>query len=291
MIWLVGNKGMLGHDVEKDLKKNGFNYIASDIEINISDYLTLKNFVNKYSIKWIINCAAYTNIDKAEIEPDKTYKINSLGAFNLAKIAKEIHATLIHISTDYVFLGNKIFSYTEKDFTLPQTLYGKTKLIGERNVQILEKHFIIRTSWLYGKNGNNFVLTMLKLFQNKKNINVVSDQYGSPTYTKDLANFIIKIIHSGCKKYGIYNYANKGKTSWFKFAKEIYKQTKKMNIINNDTKIIPIKSDEYIFNTKRPKNSYLSKKKTKKIFKIKIPLWKKSLYNFLQEIKNNEKIT
>ncbi len=285
MIWLIGNKGMLGSDVGYFLKETHKDYIASDIEVDITDLEELKRFISDKKIDWIINCSAYTAVDKAEDEPGKAFKINAEGALNIAKIAREKEAKLIHISTDYVFDGEKNGSYTEDDDPNPMGVYGKSKLEGERNIQnIIEKYFILRTAWLYGKNGNNFVYTMLRLFKEKEVVKVVSDQWGTPTHTKDLAGTIIKIIQDKSDKYGIYHFTNEGRTNWYEFAKEIYERAKKHKLIKKNINIIPITTEEYPTKAVRPKNTYMSKEKIKSSFGLNIRDWGNSLEEFLMDI-------
>ena len=285
MIWLIGNKGMLGSDVDYFLKETHRDYIASDIEVDITDLEQLKRFINDKKIDWIINCSAYTAVDKAEDEPGKAFKINAEGALSIAKIAREKEAKLIHISTDYVFDGEKNGSYTEDDDPNPKGVYGKSKLEGEKNIQnIIEKYFILRTAWLYGKNGNNFVYTMLRLFKEKEVVKVVSDQWGTPTHTKDLAGTIIKIIQNKSDKYGIYHFTNEGRTNWYEFAKEIYERAKKHKLIKKDLNIIPITTEEYPTKAVRPKNTYMSKEKIKSSFGLNIRDWGNSLEDFLKDI-------
>ena len=286
MIWLIGNKGMLGNDVEEVLGKNNEKYIASDIDVDITNYYELESFVRRKGIDWIINCSAYTAVDKAEDEPEKAFRINADGALNIAKIAKLKGSKLIHISTDYVFDGQKKEPYIEEDEPNPLGVYGKSKLEGERNVKsILNDYFIIRTAWLYGKNGNNFVYTMLRLFDERDEVKVVSDQFGSPTHTVDLAWLIYEITKKNSKEYGIYHFTNEGKISWYDFAKRIYDISREMGIVKREVKIIPISTNEYPTKAKRPINSYLSKEKVKKIFNLNIRSWNEALRDFLLSLK------
>jgi len=290
MIWLIGNKGMLGNDVESLLRENKLEYLSSDLEVDITRIEQLRNFVSGKKIDYVINCAAYTAVDRAEDEPDKAFQINAQGALNIAKIAKEKNAVLIHISTDYVFNGEKHGAYTEEDEPKPTGVYGKSKREGEIHIQnILKKYYIIRTAWLYGIHGNNFVYTMLRLFKEKESLKVVSDQWGSPTYTKDLAEAILKIIKSNSSDYGIYHFTNEGKTNWYKFAEEIYKKAKEYELVTHNIDIIPISIDEYSNKAKRPKNSHLSKQKIKDAFKLKISTWQDSLNDFLKQIALTER--
>lgn len=285
MIWLIGNNGMLGADVQYLLKDGSIPFIASDKEIDITDFEALKRFCAGKNISWIINCSAYTAVDKAEDEPGTAIKINSDGVLNIAKIAKEKDAALIHLSTDYVFNGEKKGEYTETDFTDPVSAYGRSKLLGEKNItDTIKKFFIIRISWLFGKNGNNFVHTMLRLFNDRDEVKVVADQSGSPTYTADTAGLILKIVNENSDRYGIYHYTNEGRTTWHEFAAQIYKQASALGLIKKNVKITPITTEQYPTKARRPQNSCMSKDKIKNTFHIQIPDWKDALNRFLNEL-------
>ena len=294
MIWLIGNKGMLGNDVEKLLKERGLTYWASDKEVDIGDYKALEKFGKDKKIKWIINCSGYTKVDKAEEEIDKVFRINKDGVRNIALFSAKSQIKLIHISTDYVFDGlqKAPFVYSEDDETNPINIYGKSKLAGEEEIKkILEKYFIIRTAWLYGLKGNNFVYTMLRLFKERDAVKVVEDQWGSPTYTVDLAKVILKIIEDNSINYGIYHFTNEGVTNWYEFARTIYKKDKRLGLIEDNKKveIQPIKTEDYPTAAKRPRYSVLSKNKIKREFNIKIRDWDKALEDFLISLKENRK--
>ena len=285
MIWLIGNKGMLGSEAEKLLKKNNLSYIASDREVDITDYTALENYSHGKKIEWVINCSGYTQVDKAEKETKQVFKINRNGVRNIALYCMKRKVRLIHISTDYIFDGDKddVRGYREDDKANPLSAYGKSKLAGEKEIQkIFEEYFILRTAWLYGLNGHNFIFTMLELFQKKEKVEVVDDQRGSPTYANDLAKVILKIIQSGSKKYGIYHFSNEGVTNWYEFARAIYSKAKKLDLLSNDKKveIKAIKTEEYPTAAARPKNSILSKDKIKKEFNLDIRDWKKALDDF-----------
>ncbi len=286
MIWLIGNKGMLGSDVETGLKKKDFNIITTDKEVDITDKNKLFDFAESYNISYIINCSAYTNVDKAETEADLAYKINSDGVQNIAEVADKHNAVLIHISTDYVYDGKKREPYVETDNTNPLSVYGKSKLAGEENIKkITDKFFIIRTAWLYGKSGKNFVYSMLNLFKQRDNLGIVNDQYGTPTYTVDLAEIIIKFISDNINEYGIYHFTNEGFTTWYNFAVEIYKMAKAKGIIDKEVNIKPITTDMYPTPAVRPEYSVLSKEKIKKVLGIDIRDWTDALDEFLEEIR------
>lgn len=291
MIWLIGNKGMLGNDVEKLLKERELTYWASDIEVDISDYKSLEKFGKDKKIKWIINCAGYTKVDKAEEERGLAFKLNKDGVRNIAIFSTKRQISLIHISTDYVFAGRRekgAIAYSEDDKTNPVNIYGKSKLAGEEEIKkILEKYFIIRTAWLYGLKGNNFIYTMLRLFKERDVVKVVDDQWGSPTYTTDFASAILKIIEDDSVSYGVYHFTNEGVTSWYEFAHAIYKKAKRLGLSEDNKKveIQPIKTANYPTAAKRPKYSILSKEKIKREFNLKIREWDKALEDFLVSLK------
>jgi dTDP-4-dehydrorhamnose reductase len=283
MIWLIGNKGMLGTDVELLLRDLQIKYIASDKEVDILDYGALENYIDNKKISWIINCSAYTAVDKAEDEAALAYKINSNGVLNIAGIANTCKARLIHLSTDYVFDGNKKEAYTEDDIPNPAGVYGKSKLEGEKNIRkTIQEYYIIRIAWLYGQFGGNFVHTMLRLFSERDEVRVVRDQWGSPTYTKDVAAMIMKVVANNTDKFGIYNYTNEGRINWYDFASRIYALAKQSGLINKEVNIIPITTEEYPTKAVRPKNSYLSKDKIRQAFGLHIRPWHEALEDFMQ---------
>jgi len=289
MIWLIGNKGMLGNDVEKLFKERGLTYWASDKEVDISDYKALEKFGKDKKIKWVINCAGYTKVDKAEEEIEEAFRINKDGVRNIALFSAKKQIRLIHISTDYVFGGRQekdggAVACREDNETNPINIYGKSKLTGEEEIKkILDEYFIIRTAWLYGAKGNNFVYTMLRLFKEKDVVKVVEDQWGSPTYTADLAGAILKIIEDDSVSYGIYHFTNGGAASWYEFARTIYKKAKRLGLIEDNKKVViqPIKTEDYPTSARRPRFSVLSKEKIQKEFDLKIRDWDKALEGFL----------
>ena len=274
-ILVTGGNGQLASCI-KDVEKqyDDLNVIYTDhLELDICNLNQIQTFFKSNpQIDYCINCAAYTAVDKAETESEKAFEINAIGAKNLAQVCNDHDAILIHVSTDFVFDGEKNEPYTETDVANPISVYGASKLQGEVEIQqALKEYFIIRTSWLYSEYGNNFMKTMLRLAETRDGISVVSDQIGTPTYAGDLAEIIIQIINTKTEKYGIYHYSNEGVASWFEFAKEIFKLTK------NKTKVNPIPSIEYLTSAKRPKYSVLDKKKIIDVFKIDIPFWRESL--------------
>lgn len=255
-ILITGAKGMLAKAVINQFKDNNELILTDVSELDITDEKSTNEFITKVKPKYIINCAAYTAVDKAEEEVELAEKVNSIGPKNLAIAAKKNEATLIHISTDYVFNGELDISksYIENDEIAPVTVYGKTKAEGEKNIiKNCDKYYILRTAWLYG-DGNNFVRTMIKLGKEKNEVNVVNDQHGSPTYTVDLASIINQVIEKKLP-YGIYHSTNLGFTTWYDFTKKIYE------IANINCKVNPVTSEEFIRPAKRPKNSKMSKEK------------------------------
>lgn len=287
MIWLIGNKGMLGSEIETLLIRQKRDYVATDMEVDITDIGQLNQFAADKQISWIINCAGYTLVDKAEDEPDAAFKINADGPSNIAQIADKKNAKLIHISTDYVFDGTKEGAYLETDIPNPINIYGKSKYKGETNIaEIIRAHFIIRTAWLYGENGNNFVHTMLKLFKERSEVKVVADQWGNPTYACDLAEAIIHIIDINPTTFGLYHFTNEGKINWHQFATEIYNLAEIEGLINRPVKVLPIETSQYPMKAIRPVNSCLSKDKITRDFNISLKPWKESLSQFISILKN-----
>lgn len=283
-VLITGADGQLGSElISLKNRFSNFNFFLTDINnLNIINYSEVEKYVVNNKIDVIINCAAYTNVDNAEDEPDIANDINSLAVKNLAEIVKKFQLKLIHISTDYVFDGNSSIPYKEEDKSNPQSVYGFTKLKGERALLEINpsNSLIIRTSWLYSTFGNNFVKTMLKLSAKKNSISVVSDQIGSPTYANDLAKAILQIIPLiKNKDVQIYHYANNGKCSWFQFAQEIMKLSKHKGIVE------PISSKKFDAKAKRPNFSLLNTEKFQKTFHINIPDWKKSLENCILKLK------
>jgi dTDP-4-dehydrorhamnose reductase len=272
-------------EVELLLKEKKLTYVASDQEVDITNPDDLHAFSADKPISWIINCAAYTAVDKAEDEQDLAFKLNTDGPLNIATVAKDKCAKLIHISTDYVFDGTKQSAYCETDAPYPVTAYGKSKYRGEVHIQkTLREHFILRTAWLYGKHGNNFVYTMLRLFKERDEISVVNDQYGSPTYAPDLAAEIFEIIHLNADAYGIYHFTNEGKISWHDFACEIYRMAREKKFLAKEVIIQRIATEEYPTKTQRPQNSLLSKDKIIKTFNASPRNWEIALNEFMLDM-------
>jgi dTDP-4-dehydrorhamnose reductase len=289
-VWLIGNKGMLGTELSLLLEQSDIPFIGTDSEVSITNPVMLEDFASSYAVTWIINCAAYTAVDKAEDDEAVCRLINTTGTANIALVARAKGARLVHISTDYVFDGKGNRPYTEEDTTCPIGVYGSSKRDGE--IALLKNNpssYIIRTAWLYGRYGNNFVHTMLRLMNEREEVKVVNDQHGSPTWTNDLASAIITLIKAAeTVPFGIYHYTNEGNITWFDFAREIYQQGRELNRIVKDCAVKPCTSAEYPAKVKRPAYSVLDKTKIKKNFGLEIPEWQISLKKYLQLTAENK---
>ena len=284
MIWLIGCKGMLGSEIAHQLKDNNIDFVGTDIDVDITSYEILSDFVSNKPIKWIINCAAYTAVDLAETNVELATKLNTSAPGNIAKVAKKIGATVIHISTDYVFDGTAKSPLTEDMEIAPIGVYGKTKADGEKSiVENTDKYYILRTAWLYGWTGKNFVYTMIRAMNKNPSVKVVADQKGTPTFAGDLADVILKI----CNKepsipYGIYHVTDLGEITWFDFTNEIKKQGIEAGLIQNKECVVnSCSTDEYPTPAKRPAYSVLCKDKIQEALNFTLPDWKESLSVFL----------
>lgn len=284
MIWLIGCKGMLGSEIARQLYENKIDYVGTDIDVDITDPQALAGFVKGKDISYIVNCSAYTAVDKAESDADFAKKLNEDGPRNIAKLANQIHAKMIHISTDYVFDGTGITPYTEDMPVAPIGVYGRTKAAGEVAVrQNLKEYYIIRTAWLYGWGGKNFVYTMIKAMNIHDSVKVVNDQKGSPTFAGDLASVIIKIIIKNDVSYGTYHCTDLGEITWWDFTNEIKKLGVELGLITNkDCVVNPCSTEDYPTPAKRPAYSVLCKDKIQKSLGYSIPFWKDSLSVFLK---------
>lgn len=281
-ILITGANGQLGNEIRRITGDSQNNYIFTDVaELDITDLDAIRQLAIGEKLSIIVNCAAYTNVDKAEDDYDMADLINNKAVRNLAVIAKETGVTLIHVSTDYVFNGESCIPYQETCGTNPIGVYGKTKLAGELSIQEIGcKYLIFRTSWLYSQYGNNFVKTMQRLTSERETLNVVFDQVGTPTYAADLASLIYKIIEKDMyHKQGTYHFSNEGVCSWYDFAKKI------CDLSENICDIQPCHSDEFPSKVRRPSFSVLDKTKVKETFNIKIPYWEESLTQCIKELK------
>lgn len=280
-VLVTGANGQLAQAVESVQKSaNDIQFIfktASELDISNRDML-LRHF-DDYLYDAVLNTAAYTAVDLAESEEEKAYAVNAFGVENLAIGTAKQNIPLLHISTDYVFSGNENRPQKEEDPCDPQNIYGKTKLAGEQlALQANPKTIIVRTAWLYSRFGNNFVKTMLRLFDQKKEINVINDQIGSPTNAIDLAKALIRIIESKQPHYGVFHYSNEGECSWYDFAQAIKKAT------NSSIEIHPIATKDYPTAAKRPAFSLLDKSKIKDVYGLMIPEWEDSLRTEIKEM-------
>ncbi len=291
-ILVTGANGQLGRSIQRIVsgakQDNELVFVGRD-ELDFSQNDNFEKYFKENSFDIVVNCAAYTAVDKAESEIELTNQINHLAVKKLAEIAQKNNIKLIHISTDYVFDGEASHSYIETDKTNPINIYGETKLAGEKALQVImpTNAIIIRTSWVYSEYGNNFVDTMLKLGKERDKLSVVNDQIGSPTYAADLANIILKIIDS--KDYQaknrateVYHYSNKGKVSWYEFAKEIFE------LADIHCVVKPITTKQYPTPAKRPKNTLMNKDKITKTFSVDIPNWKESLNTCIAILKEQQ---
>ncbi len=280
-IVVFGASGQLGNCIKEvaGIKQIQHIIFLQESEANILDTDALTKLFEKYKPAYAINCAAYTAVDNAEEDADLAHNVNVVGAENLAIQCKKYNTTLIHISTDFVFKGDKATPRIETDDASPISVYGQTKLDGEKSVEAaLPQHFIIRTGWLYSEYGNNFVKTMLKLGAERNELRIISDQVGTPTYAIDLAGFILHIIEVDNKAYGTYHYSNERVTSWFDFARAVF------DIASINIKAIPIRTDEYPTKATRPAYSVMDKSKAKQIFNIEIPYWRDSLITCIKRL-------
>ena len=317
MIWLIGSKGMLGSEIANILTQKNIPWIGSNSEVDITDVNALNNFADSNDtsarqtgksvsrgtvpgkITWVINCASYTNVDKAEEESETAMKVNAEGALNVARTTRRIGAKLIHISSDFVFSGNKNTPYTEEDVPDPINAYGRSKAAGEDCVTSeITRYYIIRTGWLYGFKGKNFVYTMASLMKNNSSVKVVNDQKGTPTNCVNLASFIYRIIEMSEKAaglfgkksalpYGIYNFSDGGEATWYDFANEIYRLGRKYSVIENECSVNPCTSQEFETIARRPSYSVLDKILIQKSLGLKLPDWQDSLEQFIKDKRFN----
>ncbi|MDR1239170.1 MAG: dTDP-4-dehydrorhamnose reductase [Treponema sp.] len=302
-VWLIGCKGMLGTELSRLFEKESLSFTGTDREIDITSPAALASFAGQEAaagrpIGWIVNCAAYTAVDKAEDDVEFCRRLNVDGAANIALAARNIGARLVHFSTDYVFDGRGVREaasggeprpYREDDATGPVGVYGLTKRDGENAVvKNNPQSYIIRTAWLYGLYGNNFVATMLRLMNERDEIKVVNDQRGSPTWAFDLAGLTVEIIRADLQNrplaYGIYHYTNEGNITWYDFARQIYDTGRGLGLVTKDCAVKPCTSAEFPARVTRPAYSVLDKTKIKAALGIAIPSWDMSLGQYLEAL-------
>lgn len=277
MILITGSNGQLGSELRYFLDSRDISYVATTTkELDITDKDLVSRYVKELNPSIIYHCAAYTAVDNAEdIGREDNHKVNAEGTRNLALAAKECGATFVYISTDYVFDGTSKTEYLPGDATNPQNEYGRAKLEGENAVrELLEKYYIIRTSWVFGEYGNNFVYTMQRLAKNRNKLTIVADQFGRPTWTKTLTEFMVYSVENNVE-YGTYHLSNDNSCSWYEFAKEILK--------DEEIEVVPIESKDFPQKANRPKYSIMSLEKTKKTG-FKIPTWQEALGEFLNSV-------
>lgn len=277
-ILVTGYNGQLGYDVVKELNSRSVECRGVDREdFDITDRDETVGYICDYAPDAVIHCAAYTAVDRAEDDEENCRKVNADGTENIAVACEKLRAKMLYVSTDYVYGGDGEAPFETDSPTNPKNVYGVTKLEGEKAVmKYIDKFFIVRTSWVFGINGSNFVKTMLRLGDEKENLNVVCDQVGSPTYTPDLARLICDLIVT--EKYGIYHGTNENFCSWAEFAEEIMKLGGKKTVIN------PVSSSEYPTKAERPHNSRLSKKCLDEAGIKRLPTWQDALKRFLKEM-------
>ena len=279
MVLITGILGQLGYDVAKELTKRGVEFIAPSLEeLELTTEAGAKNFILEKKPETVIHCAAYTAVDKAESESELAIKINGFGTRWVAEACREVGAKMIYISTDYVFGGDGKIPYEVNDEKNPVNMYGRTKLLGEDAVNaVVDNHFIVRTSWVFGINGHNFIKTMLRLAETHKKVRVVNDQIGSPTYTVDLARLLADMAAS--EKFGTYHATNEGFCSWAEFTREIFDQA------GLDVEVEGIPTSEYPTPARRPFNSRLSKKSLDEAGFDRLPTWQDAVKRYLAELK------
>lgn len=281
-ILVTGASGQLGHDLVIELRKRGHSVTGvSSRELNLTDPAAVRAYLNAMRPNVVMHCAAYTAVDKAEDDTEACLAVNHLGTKAVADACAEIGCKLLYISTDYVFPGDGERPWEPEDVTNPLNLYGKSKLLGEEAVRAAtDKHFIVRISWVFGVNGKNFVKTMLRLGAERDKLTVVNDQFGSPTYTKDLSVLLADMVVT--EKYGTYHATNEGICSWFEFASAIIAEA------GLPAKVLPVSSDQYPSRAKRPSNSRMSKEKLTANGFNPLPTWQDALCRYLEELKEKE---
>lgn len=289
-VLVTGSNGQVGQELMR-YKPIGLEVIGlNSTELDITNISLTNKIISKLCPDLIINAAAFTAVDKAESDPQRAFDVNEKGVINLANMAKQVQCPLFHISTDYVFDGKSKIPYKETHFTSPLGVYGKSKLAGEMALKNnLQKYIIIRTSWVFGSEGSNFVKTMLKLGKERENLGVVSDQYGCPTSSASIAHTLWSLVEKYQQNkslpWGIYHFSNSPKTTWFEFASEIFKQASDLQIDLKISDLKAIKSADYPTPAKRPEWSVLDCYKIEELLQFKVPDWKNELQIVLKELK------
>lgn len=287
-VLVTGSAGQLGQDVILLLNQQGYEVMGCDrMEMDIADLERCLEVISAFHSDVVIHCAAHTAVDVAETDVDTAYLINGVGTRNVTVAAEKVGAKLVYISTDYVFDGNSEQPYQEYDNTNPQSIYGKSKRAGEVLVQSLSsRYFIVRTSWVYGKYGHNFVKTMLKLGQEKPQLQVVHDQKGSPTYTVDLARFLLDLIRT--EKYGIYHASNSGSCTWYEFAEAVLVEAREILDLTFPVELLPCSTEQFPRPAPRPRNSVMEHLAIRTNGFKEIRHWREGLRDFLLEMREVE---
>lgn len=277
-VLVTGVKGQLGHDVVLELEKRGMEAIGVDVdEMDVTDASEVDRVIKEAAPDAVIHCAAYTAVDAAEDNEATCRRVNADGPRNIAKVCRDLDVKMLQVSTDYVFSGQGERPWEPEDEKEPQSVYGQTKYEGELAVQeLLEKYFIVRIAWVFGIHGQNFVKTMLRLAETHDTLRVVNDQFGSPTYTHDLARLLVDMILTD--KYGVYHATNEGNCSWYEFACAIFKEA------GLSVNVIPVTTEEYGARAKRPANSRMNKDKLTQMGFERLPAWQDALRRYLQEL-------
>lgn len=290
-VLVTGANGQVGSEVVNRAQNYGMEIVSLDRDqLDISDDKSVLKLIVTHNPLVIINAAAYTAVDKAEEEQQQAYAINQHGVENLVEACKSLDIPLFHISTDYVFDGEKIGAYLESDQPNPQSNYGKSKLQGDMAASKWHKHIILRVAWVFGVKGNNFVKTMLRLGRDKSELSIVNDQTGAPTFAGDIAEVLLNLCQqykdSHQLKWGVYHYTGKDAVTWFQFAQEIFKQALRLGVLSSIPKLKPIETSKYPTPAQRPKNSVLNCSKINKAFNIEFKDWRIGLEQVILQEKN-----
>lgn len=282
-VLVTGVKGQLGYDVVRELQSRGHEAIGVDIEeMDITDETAVSRVMEETAPEAVIHCSAFTAVDRAEEEQELCYKVNVQGTENIAKMCQKLGCKMLYLSTDYIFSGEGQRPWEPEDTPSPLNSYGQSKYQGEVALrQYVDKYFIVRISWVFGINGNNFIKTMLRLGKEKGAVKVVDDQIGSPTYTFDLAKLLVDMIET--EQYGAYHATNEGICSWYEFAKEIFQEANMKEVT-----VTPVSSEEFPVKAKRPKNSRMSKEKLVQNGFSLLPSWQDAVKRYIEELKKVE---
>ena len=289
MIWVAGCRGMLGQEVVRELSLRGIPCVATDRDCDITDPGAVSLHLGRQHVATVINCSAYTAVDAAEDEEDIAMKINTVGPAVLGAAAERVGARVIHVSTDYVFDGEADVPYAEDTPPSPRNAYGRTKAAGEERLRAAcSRSYVVRTSWLFGRRGKNFVATMLRLMREREEVQVVDDRRGSPTYARDLATALCTIAASRSSDFGTYHFANSGETTWYGFACLIYQLAREGGHLSKECRVRAISSKDYPTKAARPRYSVLETRRIRNVFGVAIPEWRDAVARYLGESDEEE---